>query len=131
VDTSLTGIGQDHADLVPGQTPTLDTGRPHAQLLAEYFNTAAFQQAADGTFGTVGRNTLTGPGIINFDFSIFKTFPVSERWGRIEFRNEYFNLFNHPNFNNPNSTVSSGSAFGAITAARDPRFIQFALKWIF
>ncbi len=131
IDTSLSGIGQDHADRVAGQSPTFDTGRPHGQLISEYFNTQAFRFAADGTFGNVGRNMLTGPGIQNFDFSIFKNFPISERWGRIEFRNEYFNLFNHPNFMNPNNSVSSGSAFGTITSARDPRFIQFALKWVF
>lgn len=84
-----------------------------------------------GTFGTVGRNTLIGPGIVNFDFSLFKDFPVSERWGHVEFRSEFFNLFNTPNFNKPDSSISDGSAFGQIFGARDPRFIQFALKWIF
>lgn len=130
-DTSLTGIGQDTADLVPGQTPTLDTSRQHSQLISEYFNTAAFRVAADGTFGTAARNSLTGPGIINFDFSIFKNFPISERWGSIQLRSEFFNLFNHPNFLNPVSNVSAGGAFGHIFGARDPRFVQFALKWLF
>ncbi len=129
-DTSLTGIGKDHADVVPGQT--VNAGKKfEASGIIYWFNPAAFQVAADGTFGNVARNTIRGPGIVNFDFAIFKDFQISERYGKVEFRNEYFNIFNHANFTNPNSTVSSGGAFGGIFGTRDPRFIQFALKWIF
>ena len=61
---------------------------------------------------------------------MLKRFNVGERkW--FQLRWETFNIFNHPNFYNPNATVSSGSAFGTITSARDPRFIQFGLKWIY
>jgi Carboxypeptidase regulatory-like domain/TonB-dependent Receptor Plug Domain len=130
-DASLTSIGKDTADYVPGQIPQLDSGRPNGQLVDQYFNTAAFQSAADGTFGTTGRNTLRGPGIINFDFAVFKDFQVSERWGKIQFRNEYFNVFNNVNLLNPQNSLAAGSAFGRIVATRDPRFVQFALKWIF
>jgi len=130
-DRSLTAIGQDTADWQAGQPTTLDTSRPRSQLISQYFNTAAFTLAAPGTFGTVGRNTLIGPGLINFDFAIFKNFALSERLGRIQFRNEYFNIFNNVNLLNPNSGVNNGTAFGTITAARDPRYVQFALKWIF
>jgi hypothetical protein len=130
-DRSLTGIGSDTADWIPGTPITLDTGRSRSQLINEYFNTAAFMLAAPGTFGTVGRNTIIGPGIRNFDFSIFKDFHVSERLGKIQFRNEYFNIFNNVNLGKPDSTVSDGSAFGKITSARDPRYVQFGLKWIF
>lgn len=130
-DRSLTAIGKDTADALPGQNPKLDTGRSHAQLIQEYFNGKAFQVAAEGTFGNVGRNTLRGPGIVNFDFAIFKDFPFSERWGKIQFRNEYFNIFNNVNFGQPAANLASPSSFGRIFSARDPRFVQFALKWIF
>jgi hypothetical protein len=130
-DRSLTAIGGDTADWQFGQPTTLDTGRSRNQLISQYFNTAAFTLAAPGTFGTTGRNTMIGPGLLNFDFAIFKNFLVSERLGSIQFRNEYFNIFNNVNLLNPNSSVNNGSAFGTITGARDPRYVQFGLKWIF
>lgn len=129
-DTSLTAIGKDHPDEVPGQSPKLDTGRPRDQLINQYFNTAAFKITPDGSFGNVGRNTLRGPGIVNFDFAVFKDFQLSERFGKIQFRNEYFNIFNNVNFFNPGSSVTAAN-FGKISGTREPRFIQFALKWIF
>ncbi|HZQ53565.1 MAG TPA: carboxypeptidase regulatory-like domain-containing protein [Bryobacteraceae bacterium] len=131
-DRSLTNIGKDTADYIPAQTVTLDSGRPTSQIINEYFNVNAFTLAAPGTFGTTGRNTLIGPGIFNTDFAVFKNFALSERLGRIQFRNEYFNIFNTVNLFNPNASVSSGSSsFGHIFNARDPRYIQFGLKWIF
>ena len=130
-DTSLTGIGGGTADPVSGINGKLPSGRPDGQLVAEYFNTAAFQVAPYGTYGLTSRNSMYGPGLVNFDVSFFKNFPISERLGKIEFREENFNLFNHPNFYNPDSTVTDGSAFGQIFTAHDPRFVQLALKWIF
>ena len=96
---TLVGFGADHADLA-GQNPYLDNGRPNGDI-EQYFNISAFRVAADGTFGNVGRNTIRGPGIINHDFAIFEDFTISETWGKIRFRNEYFNLFNNVNFRNP------------------------------
>jgi hypothetical protein len=130
-DTSLTGIGGETADPVPGVNAKLSSGRSDGQLVAEYFNPAAFQVASYGTYGLVGRNSMYGPGLVNFDVSFFKNFPISERLGKIEFREENFNLFNHPNFYNPDSAVTDGAAFGQIFSAHDPRFVQLALKWIF
>jgi hypothetical protein len=131
IDTALYGVGGDHGNQLPGVSPTLNTSRSDGQKIAEYFNTAAFVQPAYGTFGTAGRNTLLGPGLVDFDFSLFKDIPISERWGYFEFRSEFFNLFNTPNFFNPDNTLTDGSAFGQIFSARDPRFVQFAFKWIF
>jgi Carboxypeptidase regulatory-like domain/TonB-dependent Receptor Plug Domain len=124
-DTAARAIGNDTADLVPGQTPSIPNRSRH-----EYFNTAAFLNAAPNTFGDTGRNFLTGPSLVNFDTSFFKEFPISERWGRVQFRSEFFNTFNHPNFYNPDNTVGDGT-FGQLTSARDPRFVQFALKYLF
>ena len=72
---------------------------------------------------------LAGPSLVNMDFSLFKEFPVHEM-GKFQFRSEFFNLFNHPNFNNPDSGVGDGT-FGQLTSARSGRIAQFALKYLF
>ncbi len=89
-----------------------------------------------------GPSTTYGPGFHRLDFSLFKAFPISDRF-RMEFRSEFFNILNHPNFNAPgfggngvtaigNSTNFTSSTFGQIGSTRDapydPRQIQFALK---
>jgi len=90
---------------------------------------AATAGAIGTDFGNVGRNLLRGPGQNNVDFSIFKRFPIGET-KNIEFRTEFFNLFNHVNLANPLSDFNAGSSFGRITAAsNNPRIIQFALKF--
>jgi hypothetical protein len=104
-----------------------------------FFNTCAFADPTGfGTFGNVGRNTVQGPGYQIWDFSVFKNFRLSERV-RLEFRSEFFNVFNHPNLqfaksgpqNSISTTTFGTSEFGFLTAARDPRQIQFALKLSF
>src|SRR6266496_2584478 len=79
--------------------------------------------------GNMGRNTLRGPGINNWDLSILKRFKFSEAKS-LEFRSEFFNAFNHAQFLNPDLQGFS-STFGQITTARPPRLIQFALKLYF
>ncbi len=123
-DTAATGVGGETADRVPGQ----GFDPPHRNRF-EYFNTAAFQNAALGTVGNTGRNMLYGPSLVNVDFSLFKNFQINEN-NQIQFRSEFFNLFNHPNFYNPDNTVGDGT-FGQILSARDPRYVQFALKYLF
>jgi hypothetical protein len=123
-DTAATGIGGALADAVPG------VGRnPAHRGVKGYFNTAAFAEAANGTYGTSSRNILYGPSHVDFDFSLFKEFPIREA-GKIQFRGEFFNLFNHPNFHNPDNTVNDGT-FGQLTSANDGRVAQFALKYLF
>jgi hypothetical protein len=103
-----------------------------------WFNTCAFVDPAEGSFGDVGRNTIESPGYTTWDFSIFKTFRTSERTN-LEFRSEFFNVLNHTNFlfadsgpqNGNNATILGTSQFGSLTAARPPRQIQFALKFSF
>jgi Carboxypeptidase regulatory-like domain/TonB-dependent Receptor Plug Domain len=123
LDTAATGIGGETADLTGAVIAPANRG------VRSYFNTAAFQNAAPGTFGQSGRNFLTGPSLVDVDFSLFKEFPIRE-FGKIEFRSEFFNLFNHPNFYNPDNTVGDGT-FGQLQSARDPRIAQFALKYLF
>jgi hypothetical protein len=95
----------------------------------QYFNTAAFTAATIGTFGNVGRGLLRGPAYFDVDMSVFKDFAFTERY-KLQFRAESFNTENRPNFSNPVASVSSGT-FGRITAAGDPRVLQFALKLFF
>jgi len=83
-----------------------------------------------GTLGTAKRTICCGPHISETDFAILKTFPISET-KRVDFRAEFFNIFNHTQFFNPDGNVSDGSQFGQVTQVRDPRLVQFALKLFF
>jgi hypothetical protein len=76
--------------------------------------------------GNTGRNTARGPGLQRWDFSAFKNFRLAERL-RLQFRSEFFNIFNHTNFSTVASNLGAAN-FGQVTAARDPRIIQFGLK---
>ncbi len=127
--------------------PNLAKGK---RTLSQYFNTAAFVQPADGTFGNAARNVLRQPGINNWDLSVFKQFEFPwfgkiKGWAagesaKLEFRTEMFNAFNHAQYNalNTTFTVTPGNAglptsdpsFGAVTGDRGPREIQLALKLI-
>jgi hypothetical protein len=131
VDNSASGIAQDRADIVGD--PALPSGRSRNDEWRQWFNTAAFKSNAASTFGTSSRNMLIGPGLSNLDFSIIRAFPLRFLKGEsraLDFRGEFFNLFNHTNFNNPNATVSSGS-YGRISGAADPRIVQFGLKFVY
>ncbi|HMG36895.1 MAG TPA: carboxypeptidase regulatory-like domain-containing protein [Blastocatellia bacterium] len=94
--------------------------------------------AAVGHFGNLGRNVIIGPDFKNLDFSVLKTTKITESV-RLQFRTEFFDLFNHPNFGQPGRVVQQGSAtFGVIQNTRFPtgdfgssRQVQFALKLIF
>ncbi len=132
IDNSLSGIGLDRADLVGN--PSLPGGRSKAQQLQQWFNVQAFTVNALGTFGTTPRNYLEGPGFANLDFSVVRRFPIRKgplaETQVLQFRGEFFNVFNRANFNNPTSSVSS-SSFGRILGAADPRIIQLGLKFVY
>jgi len=123
--------GQQRPDLIgdPRATPCMPN---------TFFNTCAFADPAAGSFGDVSRNSVQGPGYQIWDFSVFKNFTVTER-AKLEFRAEFFNVFNHPNLqfaksgpqNSINTTTFGTPEFGFLTAARDPRQIQLALKLSF
>ena len=85
-----------------------------------------------GLFGNLGANVFSAPGQQTFDLSLFKTTTIKENL-RLQFRAEFFNAFNRANFRAPSGPRLrlSGGAFGRITAADDPRQIQFALKILF
>jgi hypothetical protein len=105
-----------------------------------WFNTVAFVAAPAGTFGNAGRNTVIGPRTNSADVSVVKNTRLNERMN-LQFRSEFFNVFNHPNFALPNVTFNS-SAFGSIASTPDvananplgdggPRLVQLALKLVF
>ncbi|MBI4165459.1 MAG: TonB-dependent receptor, partial [Acidobacteria bacterium] len=108
----------------------LDPNRSHGELVAEYFNTAAFAVPEIGKFGTSGRNILIGPGYSNTDLALQKKFTLPGERGAIQFRADFFNLFNQVNFANPVNTFIS-PAFGRILSARDARIVQLALRFDF
>jgi carboxypeptidase family protein len=91
-------------------------------------------QSANSTplqlLGNSPRTLCCGPGIDNFDFSVQKQLPIGET-KHFEFRAEFFNIFNHTQFLNPDGNISDGADFGRVKHTREPRNIQFALKFAF
>jgi hypothetical protein len=132
------------------------TGNPFAGATSDHnlfttsgfmINPAAFSVPTDGTFGTCAPYKFYGPGIQMYDLSLFKQFKFTERY-QLQFRAEFFNAFNHPNFANPFAFLVPGgtaanSGFGKVSSTLqpilgtdsggpgDPREIQFALKLYF
>lgn len=96
----------------------------------QFFGPNAFAVEKLGTIGNASHSLFRGPGINNVDFTIIKQTKLSERY-TLEFRSEFFNMFNHAQFLNPSGDIGAGDDFGRVTSARDPRFIQFALKFLF
>jgi len=121
-DNSRTGNGADRPNVVAD--PSISN-----PSLSQWFNKSAFQAAPVGAFGNVGRSTILGPGAWNIDVALSRSFRVTERQ-KVDFRAEAFNLFNHARFGNP-STAMNSATYGQITSARDPRIMQFALKYSF
>jgi hypothetical protein len=117
---------------VVGST-SLPGDRTRGQEIAEWFNRSAVAAAPIGSFGDVGRNTGVGPASTNVDIGMFKSFvnPKGERWGRLQFRAEVFNLLNNVNLGQPITTLNAGANFGRITTAASPRIVQFGLKYLF
>ena len=98
----------------------------------KWFDTTVFAAPAANTFGNMTRNMggdIRGPGFVNFDFSLVKQFPFGgSRVG--EFRVDVWNLTNHANYNNPNTSFGS-STFGEINAASGERSMRFSFRFLF
>jgi len=107
---------------MPGNAQTPDQVKPNVDKIGKvgddgtWFDTTAFARPTGVRFGTVGRNTMRGPGVVNTDLSIFRTFKLTERFN-LQFRGESFNLSNTPHFANPNGNANS-SNFGKITSTQ-------------
>jgi hypothetical protein len=130
-DNSFSAIGADRADLtVPKiKDAILSTGRSHAELTNEWFNTSAFTLNAIGTFGDSGKNILRGPRYFDTDLAVIKNTDL-EKGVSLQFRAEFYNALNNVNFGMPDSGVTD-SSFGQITYAQSPRILQFSLKALF
>ena len=131
---------------MPGNAQTPDQIKPTVKKIGcvgpdpgcTFFDTSAFAPVTEVQFGTVGRNTMSGPGVVNMDLSLFRNFKLTEKFG-LQFRAEAFNLSNTPHFNAPDSDISSGE-FGKITSTDDgygtsaggrSREIRFGLRLTF
>ncbi len=106
-------------------------GNPNSgpQIAGEWFNTAAFAIPAQNTFGSAGRNVVTGPGLTTLDLSIQKDQTLHERL-KLQLRFDVYNSLNHANFNLPGRILGAAN-FGVISSAGDPREMQFAIKVLF
>ena len=127
-DISRDGIGGDRA-----KTTGVSMDPPEGSDRTVWFNRAAFAAGDVGTFGTVGKGAYFGPRTFYFDMGLSKNVRMSNDMG-IQFRAEFFNIFNQVNFANPATAVNSAS-FGRITSTHanqgDPRIMQFGLKFVF
>ena len=126
-DNNYDGVSNDRANLVGN--PYLDPNRPRTQVLAQWFNTAAFVANPIGTDGTSARNLLDAPGYKNVDMGLFRDFPLNEKV-KLQFRGEFTNFFNLVNLNAPNATLTS-STFGQITGAQAMRQLQLGVRLTF
>ena len=139
-DNSLTGLGQDRpVQILSNPYPSSRTC--NIAPCVQWLNPQAFQPNALGTYGTLGRNALRGPGSVNLDVALSRAFKFNERF-TLQARAEAFNIINHANFvgaispaGQPSfttmSTNLSSATYGQVQAAFDPRILQFALKLSF
>jgi hypothetical protein len=137
-DVSLTNLGQDRAQrnfTVAAYNKVAGGGLCGAgKSCFNWLNNTAFStpvNSGPGTgFGNVVKGSLRGPSLTNWDAAVIRSFPIY-RETNLDFRAEYFNVLNHTEFSNPNTSFSS-SSFGTITATQgDPRIAQFSLKYNF
>ena len=122
--TNAFSAGNLRADVI--RNPNLGAEQ---RTLTRYFDTGAFQQPAIYQFGNQNPGLVRSAGIVNFDFSVMRTFAMRER-ARLQFRGELFNICNHTNLENPGSTFGAAT-FGVVSAARDARRIQLGLRLAF
>jgi hypothetical protein len=114
----------------------LKSGETSDPVITHWFDTsfntpdAAWATPRQYTYGNAGRNILRGPGRTNLDFSLFKHFPLTERY-ILQFRGEFFNLLNHPQFDLPNATIGNPAAGVISSTVGTPRDIQFSLRLSF
>ena len=135
---NVSGITTDRAQLAPGCThDDLVTSGRMQDRLTQYFNRACLTTppviGSDGratAFGNSGVGIVKGPTQFNTDLSLRKQFMMKESW-RMEFRGEFFNVFNTPQFGQPDTNLASGT-FGRIASTNvNPRFAQLSLRLTF
>jgi hypothetical protein len=132
--TDITGSPTDGARIVVTANPNLPKSE---RTFDRNFRTEVFRAPAKGTIGNAAPTLIRGPGINNWDTAVYKNFPIRERM-KVQFRWELYNLFNHTQFSGLDTTARFDAAgnqvnrqFGQFTASRDPRQMQFALRFYF
>ena len=131
--------GQNVSSIVPNtqNRPNVSGGGNNPHTVNEWFDTSIYSMPAPGTWGNTPRDRVWGPGRDNWNLSLYKNFVFSEaRGSSLQFRAEFFNIWNHTQWigDNQNGGISTNygaSNFGAVTSAYDPRTIQLALKLFF
>ncbi len=132
--------GTNTPDVVYGVSP--DLGRHLTAAGLTWFNPAAFAPSAVGVLGNAARDSLIGPGLVNFDCSLIKNTPIRpiSETANLQLRWEVFNALNHPNFGMPNATVFGGSAVAPVlnptagvitTTSGFMRQMQFGVRLVF
>jgi len=111
------------ADAVSGQSSS------GPKTVDQWFNTNAFTAPPFGSYGNAGVYTVSGPGLNKWDMGFFKNFAIHESV-KLQFRAEFFNIWNTANFNSV-ATSYGGGGFGQVNGAWNPRIIQLALKLLF
>lgn len=110
--------------------PTFDAQGNVTNLCSQSAVFGCYDPGLLGTLGNAKRTICCGPHISQTDIAILKTFAISEH-KHLDFRAEFFNIFNHTQFFNPDGNTSDGAQFGQVNQVRDPRLVQFALKFFF
>ena len=126
LDNSLTAVGLDRPNVVPGVDPYVKNMNTR-----QWLTPSAFTPNLPGQYGNLGQASLVGPGYFEIDAALSRNFTIPRHEAqRLEVRFETFNVLNHTNFNTPTTSLTS-STFGTILSARDPRILQFAMKYVF
>jgi len=124
-DVSLFGSGNTDVPNLVGKIHIMDPRNPDHT----FFNRDAFDTGPVGAFGNANRQFFHGPGINNFDIGLMKRTAITESTA-FEMRVEFFNVFNHAQFNNPDGNFSIfGDTMGQVTSAKDPRIGQLSAKF--
>ena len=130
--TDLSGTPSVSPRVVVAGNPVLSSGE---QTFSQAFRTSVFQMPTVGSLGTLSKTLITGPGIKNFDVSIFKNIPLYKERAHAQLRAEFYNFFNHTQFSSLDNTArfaangsQANAQFGQYTAARDPRVMQLAVR---
>ncbi len=129
---SLLGTGN-ISTIIPNadNRPNISGSVSYPKTAGQWFSKSNFSPTVAGTWGNLPFNSIRGPGRQNWNLALFKSFLFSEaRGSRLEFRAEFFNAFNHTEFNNVSNSFTNGD-FGAVTSTHDPREIQLGLKLYF
>jgi hypothetical protein len=127
-DASLSGVGLDRPNIVPGVSP-YNKSLHNSANLPVWITKSAYVINPPGTFGTARENSLIGPGYVDADATLSKAFPTW-REQNLQLRFEFFNVLNHTNFMAPVATFSSAQ-FGQVQASNPARIIQVAAKYNF